>query len=402
MHIERAKLASLAWYRLTKVVFFVALTLLAIGSILVSLSEPAVGFVSLIAISLLAEVLRQLFYYVVTGEFLNSGYKKILFKVLKVIGVVGIGVLVLIMIAKGINKIRAIGCESELGPNGIFQDGICGCVYGFTLEDNVCVSNEEMCRRTLGEHSSLVFGNCKCEAGYGEINGKCEKTNDICARQFGNAEGVPGLDDKCKCKSGYSFNEDKTKCIKISAPKPSNVIREETPPQLSERDKCKQQGSRARFNEMSNVCECTYSYVKINGVCQEPPYCGSFGHYDENKGCVCNFGYKRVGDTCLRPDCPSNSSYNSDTNKCQCNAGNLVRDGECISAILLCGITGKYNTVTEDCVSCDPGSYVKGRDCVRTPSCGLGGDFNPDIEACVCRSGYSLDKDGTCSRNLGF
>jgi hypothetical protein len=213
------------------------------------------------------------------------------------------------------------------------------------------VSNEEVCAKKLGKYGFYNNGLCRCLVNYTEINGTCVFTSDICAKQFGNSHALPG-ENNCICDEGFQWNEKRDYCIKF------------VPPILSEKEKCDKQGFKAKFNLMSNICECTFDYVKINGVCQEPPYCGQNAHYDEQRKCVCNSGYKKEGEKCIQPDCPLYSSYNSESDKCLCDAGYLVRNGQCKSAMLLCGLMGKYNPSTGDCVECDIGYELQGRDCV--------------------------------------
>lgn len=359
MHIDKKKLGLMAWYRLTKVIYFVLLAILIIFSILIALSEPFLGIGSLACVVVVGEVVRQLFFYVVTGEFLSSTYKANLIKATKVLVVILIGALVIFLVGKAINKVSASMCTSKLGNLSTYENGTCECIYGYTIENEACISNDDICQRTLGENSTSVGEGCACLTGYAEINGTCSKIDDVCAEQFGNAEGVPWENDKCRCKTGYQWNEKRDYCVKIEPPKPPK------PPQLSDKEKCDLQGYRAKFNVMSNVCECTFDFVKIDGVCQSPPYCGQNAHYDERQKCICNSGFKKEGDTCIKPSCPLYSSYNSNTDKCECDAFYVPRDGVCKSVVLLCGgLLGKYNPYTGDCVECPYGYELKGRDCV--------------------------------------
>lgn len=354
MHLERSKLGTMAWYRLIKVIYLIIFLVFIIGSVLISFSDFSFGIGALVFVGFTAEIVRQLFFYVVTGEFLNNAYKANLVKVLKILAVILIGILVVMLIGKVVEKAKTSSCTSKLGDLGVYEDGTCECIYGYTLENGSCISDEKLCEEKLGQYSIYKDGFCRCLINYSEVNGTCVFTSDICAKQFGdNAEGVPG-EDKCVCKVGYKWNESRDKCVKIEAPK------------LSEKEKCEQQGYKAKFNVMSNNCECTYDFVKINGVCQDAPYCGENAHYDEQQKCLCNSGYKKEGGKCVQPDCTLNSSYNSATDTCQCNAGYLVRDGQCKSAILLCGLFGKYDPSNGNCVQCDIGYELQGRDCVFT------------------------------------
>lgn len=152
----------------------------------------------------------------------------------------------------------------------------------------------------------------------------------------------------------------------------------------------------AQYNALSGKCECKGIYVMIDDQCVTAPYCGDSAKYSKLTGeCECNTGYKKVGNECQYVSCTANSSYNPKTSKCECFTGYLVRNGQCKSAIELCGISGKYYTATGDCSECGYGEYLKGRDCVREPYCSYGSTFNASTEKCVCNSGY-LVKDGKC------
>ncbi|MCK5016179.1 MAG: hypothetical protein KAS32_03825 [Candidatus Peribacteraceae bacterium] len=355
MQIDKKKLNSMAWYRLAKVVYFIVITLAVLFSILIGTSEFSVGTGLFVFVIVVAEVLRQIFFYIFTGEFLNKKYRQRLIKSLKVGGSILAIVLAIFFATKIVGTVRASMCESKLGSLGTFEEGVCDCIYGYTLENDVCISNDEICQRTLGEYAVSVYGKCNCKDGYSVIGGTCVETDDICTEQFGNAEGVFG-EDKCVCKFGYEWNDAKDYCVKIYVP---------PPPPPPPKEKCSEHNGKAKYNAMSDKCDCTFDYVKIDGICQKPPYCGEHGRFDEGKiKCVCEYGYKEVNAECVLGNCTANSSYNPETNKCECWDGYLVRNGQCKSAISLCGSTGKYNTVTQDCIECGFGYELKGRDCV--------------------------------------
>lgn len=168
------------------------------------------------------------------------------------------------------------------------------------------------------------------------------------------------------------------------------------PPSPDDPYYCSGFGSSSIYNALSEQCECTYGTVMRNNRCVKPPYCGASATYSAQSGqCECNFGYKKQGKSCVSVSCTANSVYNPKSGSCECNQGYLVRDGKCVSAITLCGIMGKYNPNTHECVECDYDSYLKNGDCRREPDCGIGGTFNPVTETCTC-SQYDILKNGKC------
>src|SRR3989344_537776 len=156
MHVEKQKLGSMAWYRLTMVVYFVLLSVAIIVSILITFTLPYVGIGALVLVGLIAEMSRQLFFYVVTGEFLSKQYKEKLIEVSKVFAAMLVVVLIIILTIKGLFMLGAAMCNSKLGSLGTYENGTCECTYGYTLENDSCVSNEEICQRSLGENAVSI------------------------------------------------------------------------------------------------------------------------------------------------------------------------------------------------------------------------------------------------------
>ncbi|OIO55831.1 hypothetical protein AUJ46_00230 [Candidatus Peregrinibacteria bacterium CG1_02_54_53] len=295
--------------------YFVAVAILVAISVALMFAEFNFGLGVLSFVGVLSEIVRQLFFYVVTGEFLSAQYKENLRKLLKPLAAIAAVGILTVVGAKAMEMVSESRCSSNLGEFALYEDGNCGCIYGYELHDNVCISNDEACEKELGKYSIYDGGICRCLTNYSELNGVCVFTNDICTQQFGdNAHAVPGL-DKCACDDGYVWNENRDKCIKF------------VPPPLTEKEKCEKQGYKAQFNVMSNTCECTFSYVKIDGICQTAPYCGENAHYEEGKKCVCDPGFKSEGSECVDPGCSVNSTYDAEDDKCYCKDGYLARNG---------------------------------------------------------------------------
>lgn len=317
MHIDRKSLGAHLWYRFTKVFYFVAVAILVAISIALIFAEFNFGLGVLVFVGVLSEMVRQLFFYVVTGEFLSKEYKQNLHKLLKPVGAVLVVGVLLVVGAKAMEMAAASMCSSKLGDLASYEDGTCGCAYGYTLEEDVCVSQDDICKRTWGENSHSILGECECLTGFSIIDGRCTNVQDACVGQFGpNAHAVPGL-DKCACDNGFVWNESRDKCIKF------------VPPPLTEKEKCEKQGYKAQFNVMTNTCECTFSYVKIDGICQNAPYCGENAHYEEGKKCVCDTGFKRMGNECVDPGCSMYATYDPVDDKCYCKPGFVVKNGIC-------------------------------------------------------------------------
>jgi hypothetical protein len=131
-------------------------------------------------------------------------------------------------------------CHSKLGIMSGYNSlsKTCECDAGYVLNSSGTCSyksnyygtystGSEYSNSTCPTHShSSLTGGCSCDAGYKVSKDKssCQKQtktdlNKLCKDSYGSrseSDGSVNSDGStsCVCKSGYAWNEDKTKCIK--------------------------------------------------------------------------------------------------------------------------------------------------------------------------------------------
>jgi len=179
-------------------------------------------------------------------------------------------------------------------------------------------------------------------------------------------------------------------------PPPTPMQRVPTSTKQDSGEPCAGKGHAAIYNAMNGKCECRFGQAMIDGVCQEPPYCGSNGSYDENLGrCKCNYGYREVRGECVYgKECTTaNSTYNALTDRCECVSGFYISNNTC-KKIPNCVDGSSFDFDEEICV-CNYGYYLKNGYCYDLPNCTYNAHFDSNLEQCVCDASY-VSINGKC------
>lgn len=140
------------------------------------------------------------------------------------------------------------------------------------------------------------------------------------------------LTNKCKCMSGFIFDEDMMG--NLSCTPAMNVCHNKY-------------GYNSRYNSLNNSCECSYGYTFGKD------YIGKTQCISYDSLCTDKLGYQ--------------SRYNSTNDTCECDSGYIVAAGKCESANTVCHSKN--------------GSYSS---------------YNNSSKSCECDSGYTLDSVNQC------
>lgn len=197
------------------------------------------------------------------------------------------------------------------------------------------------------------------------------------------------------------------------------------------------------FSSSSNTIRCTSSdkrsYVVIDRTDEMEENCksthGPNSTYS-NERCICLDGYENIGDRCISRDkkCKYLGENGIGINRsgtwgCGCESGYTLSldQKECISILEACSILYGNNSVpkydnSDNCIckegfvwnesrtacNCPLGKYELNSKCVSKPLCGGKGDFDINLNKCICKEGAKFidnscySENDLCSRNQNY
>lgn len=304
--------------------------------------------------------------------------------------------------ANGFVSVNGI-CYQMCATNAYWFNNQCICIPGFTYSNSAgqCVQQSTSC----GTNYVWSNGNCVCPSPFGVINNMCMTCP---ANSFVNSVG------NCQCISGFSLSSLTLTCVAQN-----NCWPNSTPNSLgqcvcnngffNQGNQCIPQTcpSGQVFNGIACVCPTGQFIDAITNQCT---FCNNFGQAVQGNTCVCSPAFFPTSTGCA--PCPANSVYNSNTRQCACLTGFTPSNGQCIStpscpsgaqwnpstSSCQCTIQGQ-NIINGTCAPCPANSQWNGTACqcqgnlvlignTCTVACSVGSTWNGT--ACVCSSGYNL------------
>lgn len=122
----------------------------------------------------------------------------------------------------------------------------------------------------------------------------------------------------------------------------------------------------------------------ISGQCT---FCNSFGQAVQGITCVCSPIFYPTNNGCA--PCPANSAYSSTTNQCTCLPGFTSSNGQCVSSPS-CPSGAQWNPATSSCQCTTPGFFIINGVCAACPA-----NSQWDGTACKCNNNFSM-VNGVC------
>ena len=301
---------------------------------------------------------------------------------------------------------------NSCGANQIRDNnGICVCIQGYTLYNNVCyltcatnaIIINSQCSCIPGFVYNVTLNQCaqpsslNCQYPFVELNNAC-----VCANGLGligtSCYSCPvnsfiNANRQCQCNTGYTLNENIRQCLLTCM---ANAQRDPNTGQCVcvngyylSNNQCIPQGQ-CTGGLVWNGASCVCPTGQVNDIfTNQCTFCNTVGRAITNNVCGCSITYYPTINSCL--PCISNSQYSSTQGRCICNTGYVLSNGACVVS-QNCPSGSTYSPALLRCVCAASNQYVIDGYC---QVCQINSAFNGT--ACACNTNYIL-QNGICAQ----